>query len=151
MKIWFNYIAFLSFGLVLFTALLSMSQSPETQIEGEWKEQAWEYEKVNSNDTTKSDFTKVSSYVKNVAGLDLIIHKAERWKFCPDGRLILQGKNFTKELHWFIKGRGNILELKYSNNTERYTLTELSDNKLVLNFNTNANMRGIARLTFQKI
>lgn len=151
MKIWLKYLGFFGLGFFLFATLLGMSQSPEMIIEGEWKELAWEYEKVNKNDTVNSDFTKVSSYVKDVAGLDLIIHKAEKWKFCPDGRLILQGKNYTKEIEWVIKGRGNMLELKYGNNIERYSLTELSENKLILNFDSNTNTRGIARLTFEKI
>ena len=151
MKIWFKYLGFFGFGFFLFAMLISMSQSPEMQIEGEWKELAWEYEKVDKNDTVNSDFKKVSTYVKDVAGLDLIIHKAEKWKFCSDGRLILQGKNYTKEIEWVIKGRGNILELKYNNNIEHYSLTELSENKLILNFDTNNSTRGIARLTFEKI
>ncbi|MGV3697790.1 hypothetical protein [Flavobacterium sp.] len=151
MKIWIRYFGFFGLGFFLFTTLISMSQSPEMLIEGEWKELAWEYEKVNRNDTVKSDYITVSSYVKDVAGLDLIIHKAEKWKFCPDGKLILEGKGYSKEIGWTIKGRGNMLELKYDNNIERYSLTELSDDKLVLNFDTNTNTRGIARLTFQKI
>lgn len=151
MKIWIRYTSFFGLGLVLFATLISMAKSPEATIEGEWKELAWEYEKVNKNDTVNSDFIHVSSYVKDVAGLDLVIHKAEKWKFCPDGRLILQGKNYSKEIAWVIKGRGNILELKYGNNIEHYSLTELSDNKLILNFDTNTNTRGIARLTFEKI
>lgn len=151
MKIWFRYIGFFGLGFFLFATLISMSQSPEMQIEGEWKELTWEYEKVNKNDTVNSDFRNVSSYVKDVAGLDLIIHKAEKWKFCADGKLILEGKNYTKEIDWVIKGRGNILELKYNDNIEHYSLTELSENKLILNFDTNTSTRGIARLTFEKI
>lgn len=151
MKLWIKYISFFGLGFFLFISLISMAKNPEMTIEGEWRELAWEYEKVNKNDTVNSDFIKVSSYVKDVAGLDLIIHKAEKWKFYPDGRLILQGKNYTKEIAWVIKGRGNILELKHGNNTEHYSLTELSDNKLILNFDTNTNTRGIARLTFEKI
>lgn len=151
MKIWFKYVLFFSVGFFLFAALMGMSQSPEARIEGEWKELAWEYEKVNRNDTVKSDFTGVSSYVKDIAGLDLVIHNAEKWKFCPDGKLILQGAGYTREIDWVLKGRGNVLELKYGNNIEHYNLTELSDDKLVLNFDTNTNARGIARLTFEKI
>lgn len=151
MKIWLKYLGFFGLGFFLFATLISISQSPEMIIEGEWKELTWEYEKVNKNDTIKSDYNSVSSYVKDVAGLDLVIHKAEKWKFCPDGRLILEGKNYTKEIAWVIKGRGNILELKYDNNIEHYNLTELSENKLILNFDSNTNTRGIARLTFEKI
>lgn len=151
MKIWLNYIGFFGIGFVLFATLLSMSQSPEATIEGEWKELSWEYEKVNRNDTLKPDFTNVSSYVKDIAGLDLIIHKAEKWTFCNNGKLILQGDGYSREIGWVIKGRGNILQLKYGDNIEHYSLTELSADRLVLNFDTNTNARGIARLTFEKI
>ena len=151
MKIWIKYISFFSLCLLLFITLISMAKSPDMIIEGEWKELAWEYEKVNKNDTVNSDYTNVSSYVKEVAGLDLVIHKAEKWKFLANGKLILEGENYTKEIDWVIKGRGNVLELKYGNNVEHYNLTELSDDKLILNFDTNTNTRGIARLTFEKI
>ena len=153
MKIWIRYISFFAVGIFLFVILIGMANSPEAIIEGEWKELVWEYEKVDKiNDTTKSDYDNVSYYVKDVAGQDLVIHKAEKWIFCPNGKLILEGNDYSKEISWNIKGRGNILELKYdNNNVEHYSLTELSDNKLVLNFDTNTHTRGIARLTFEKI
>lgn len=153
MKIWIRYISFFAVGVFLFVTLISMANSPEAIIEGEWKELVWEYEKVDKiNDTTKSDYDNVSFYVKDVAGQDLVIHKAEKWIFCPNGKLILEGEDYSKEISWNIKGRGNILELKYdNNNVEHYSLTELSDNKLVLNFDTNTHTRGIARLTFEKL
>ena len=98
-----------------------------------------------------ADFKNVSGYVKEIASQNLIIHKAEKWIFMPGKELILKGKEATKKLTWSIKGRGNILELKYNDNSvEHYTLSELSEDKLVLNFNTNTDVRGIARLTFEK-
>ena len=153
MKIWIRYISFFAFGVFLFVTLISMANSPEATIEGEWKELVWEYEKVDKiNDTTKSDYDNVSYYVKDVAGQDLVIHKAEKWIFCPNGKLILEGNDYSKEISWNIKGRGNILELKYdNNNVEHYSLTELSNDKLVLNFDTDTHTRGIARLTFEKL
>ncbi|MGG7036688.1 MAG: hypothetical protein ACI7YS_16045 [Flavobacterium sp.] len=153
MKIWIRYVSFFGFGIFLFVTLISMANSPEATIEGEWKELVWEYEKVDKvNDTTKADYDNVSYYVKDVVGQNLVIHKAEKWIFCPNGKLLLQGNDYSKEISWKIKGRGNILELKYdNNNVEHYSLTELSDDKLVLNFDTNTHTRGIARLTFEKI
>lgn len=128
-----------------------MSGNPEKKIEGEWEEASWEYEKVDKNDTVNADFKNVSGYVKEIASQNLIIHKAEKWIFMPGKELILKGKEATKKLTWSIKGRGNILELKYNDNSvEHYTLSELSEDKLVLNFNTNTDVRGIARLTFEK-
>jgi hypothetical protein len=152
MKIWIRYIGFFTLGISLFILLISMSNNPENTIEGQWKELVWEYEKVDKNDTTTNDYNNVSDYVKDVVGENLIIHKAESWTFKPNGKLILKGSNYSKEVNWTIKGRGNILEIKYDNNNcEHYSLTELSDNKLVLNFDTDTHTRGIARLTFEKI
>lgn len=152
MKIWIRYIGFFTLGISIFILLISMSNNPENIIEGQWKELVWEYEKVDKNDTVKSDFHNVSDYVKDVVGENLIIHKAESWTFKPNGKLILKGSNYSKVVNWTIKGRGNILEIKYDNNNcEHYSLTELSDNKLVLNFDTDTHTRGIARLTFEKI
>lgn len=152
MKIWIRYIGFFTLGISLFILLISMSNNPEHIIEGQWKELVWEYEKVNKNDTITNDYDNVSDFVKDVVGENLVIHKAESWTFKPNGKLILKGSNYSKEVDWTIKGRGNILEIKYDNNNcEHYSLTELSDNKLVLNFDTDTHTRGIARLTFEKI
>ncbi len=152
MKIWTRYIGFFALGISLFILLISMSNNPENTIEGQWKELVWEYEKVDKNDTITNDYNNVSDFVKDVVGENLVIHKAESWIFKPNGKLILKGSDYSKEVNWTIKGRGNILEIKYDNNNyEHYSLTELSDNKLVLNFDTDTHTRGIARLTFEKI
>ncbi len=152
MKIGVRYLALFGFSFLLFIVLMGSSESPESSIQGQWKELVWEYERVDKNDTTQGDFNTVSQFVKNVVGENLIVHKAEKWIFKPNGQLILKGKNYTKEVNWSIKGRGNILEIKYDDNQyEHYNLTELSNDRLVLNFDTDTHTRGIARLTFEKI
>ncbi|MDI9256041.1 hypothetical protein [Flavobacterium sedimenticola] len=153
MKIWIKYTAFFGLGIFLFTLLMSVAKSPEDVIEGEWKELVWEYEKTDWNKLPMGNsYGKDSGYIKEVAGQNLVIHKAEKWIFYPNGKLLLKGENYSKEIAWKIKGRGNILELKYdNNNTEHYSLTELQKDKLILNFDTSAHTRGIARLTFEKI
>ena len=151
MKIILKYISIPLLIILCLTVMTSMAENPEKKIEGVWKESIWEYEKVDKNDTVSKDFNNVSGYVKEIASQNLVIHKAEKWIFKPNKKLILKGKNTTKEITWTIKGRGNILELKYNDNTvENYNLTEITDNKLILNFNTNTDIRGIARLTFEK-
>lgn len=151
MKTIFHYFLFFGIGMILFLSLISASKNPETAIVGSWNELAWEYEKVNKNDTLKRDFDTISTYVKEVVGQNLIIHKAEKWVFLPKGKLLLKGTNYTKEVNWCIKGRGNILELKYDNaNTEHYNIGEISKNKLTLNFESDTHTRGIVRLTFKK-
>jgi hypothetical protein len=150
-NIWTQYILVFGLGIVLFVTLISMSKSPELEIEGESSELTWEYEKADKNETTTQDFTSISNYVKDLIGENLVIHKAEKWKFYPNGKLILEGNGYEKEVSWSMKGRGNILEIKYDDqNVEHYNLTELSSDKLVLNFDTDTHTRGIARLTFVK-
>ncbi|CAM3818829.1 hypothetical protein FLCU109888_03040 [Flavobacterium cucumis] len=150
-KIWTQYLLVFGLGIALFIFLISMAKNPEIEIEGEWSELTWEYEKADKNETIKQDFTSISNYVKDLIGENLVIHKAEKWKFYPNGKLILEGNGYEKEVSWHMKGRGNILEIKYDNqNIEHYNLTELSDDKLVLNFDTDTHTRGIARLTFVK-
>ncbi len=152
MKLVYKYLSFFGVGFMLFLVLIHLSKNPEKTIEGEWNELVWEYEKVLKNDTVSADYKAVKNYVKDRIGEKLVIHKAEKWIFQPDGKLLLKGVDYTKEVNWCMKGRGNILELKYDdNNVEHYNLTELSDNRLVLNFDTDKHTSGIARLTFEKI
>jgi hypothetical protein len=128
-----------------------MSISPERIILGEWNEMAWEYEKVDKNDTLNEDYLNISNYVKDRVGQDLVIHSAEKWRFYANGILELEGEKETKFVNWRMKGRGNILEIKYDENfKEHYSLTKLSDNTLILNFETDTHTRGITRLTFEK-
>lgn len=152
MKVWYKYLAFFGVGFLVFLTLISVAKNPELVIEGEWNELAWEYEKVDKEDTLNDEYEGISNYVKETIGQDLVIHKAEKWHFLPNGVLLLNGEGYTKEVNWCMKGRGNILEIKYDDNSvEHYNLTELSDDKLILNFDTDTHTRGIARLTFEKI
>ena len=152
MKLWIRYISFFGLGILLFVTLISMSNNPENTIRGEWEELIWEYEKVDINEKSNLSFNSISNYVKDKIGENLIIHKAEQWKFLPNGKLILKGKEASKEVFWCMKGRGNILEIKYDNqNVEYYNVTELGNDKMILNFDTDVHTRGIARLTFKKI
>lgn len=152
MKVKIKYALFFGLEIILFLVVINASKNPENIIKGQWKELVWEYEKVDKNDTISKDFKNISNYVKSMIGENLVIHKAENWKFYPNGKLILEGKENSKEVTWCMKGRGNILEIKYDNqNIEHYNITELSNENMVLNFNTDVHTRGIARLTFKKI
>ena len=152
MKLVYKYLAFFSVGFMLFLVLISVAKSPEKIIEGKWEELIWEYEKVDTNENSNFGFNSISNYVKNMISENLVIHQAEQWKFFPNGKLILEGNGYSKQVSWCMKGRGNILEIKYDNqNVEHYNVTELSKDKMILNFDTDVHARGIARLTFKKI
>jgi len=143
------FIFSLAFGGLFF--LIHQADSPESLVIGQWSEVAWEYEKTDK--PLKDSLSKgyITEYVKFMTGQDLIIHEAESWEFMPDGTLRLRGENLDKTVRWRIKGRGHLLLLKYNDNEEEhYNITELSKDKLVLNFESDAQARGIAKLTFSK-
>lgn len=127
-------------------------QSPENQILGTWNERSWEYEKAYSRAAREAlNNDTISQNVRDKLGKHLVIHSAETWKFNPDGTLLLHGVDTTKEVKWKLKGRGHILELEYADSViEHYNLTELNDSKMVLNFDSDIQVRGIAKLTFDK-
>ncbi len=153
MRLWLIYISVLALGLTSFTAMISMAPSPESVILGDWNELAWEYERVNKSDEYDIPKNKIiTNDIKSMIGKHLVIHEAETWTFLPNGRLRLSGNGTEKTVNWRIKGRGNILQLKHADNIiENYNLTALNEDSMVLNFESDIQARGIAKLTFQKI
>lgn len=151
MKLWFIYLGIFAAGLMSFVVMIQSAPSPETLILGEWKELKWEYEKVNKPDDSL-DYKYISEEVKNKIGEHLIIHQAEVWRFLPNKRVVLIGENTIKHASWRIIGRGHILQLKYDNNnaSESYNITDLNEENMILNFDSNIQARGIAKLTFEK-
>ena len=151
MKLWFIYLGIFATGLMSFVVMIQAAPSPETLILGEWKELKWEYEKVNKIEDTLN-YKDISEEVKNKIGQHLIIHQAENWRFLPNKRIVLIGENSIKHASWRIRGRGHILQLKYDDNNsiENYNITELSEEHMVLNFDSNIQAKGIAKLTFEK-
>lgn len=143
----------LSVCILGFTWMINARPSPELLILGEWKELAWEYEKTGWADGGRevaSDMY-ISAQVKREAAKNLIIHEAETWTFLPGGRLLLDKGTTKQEVNWHIKGRANVLELKYEDGaSERYNLTEVANDRLVLNFELDAQIKGIAKLIFEK-
>ncbi|WP_333695690.1 hypothetical protein [Flavobacterium sp.] len=149
MKIIITYCTvFLLISTTVFLLFFS-SQSPEKTIVGNWSELSWEYERVNLNESNQTK--EISPEVKKIIGQHLLIHEAEVWQFLPNGKLILKAGTEERIVDWKIKGRGHILQLKYENNIiENYNLTELGAHKMVLNFDSEIQARGIAKLTFEK-
>lgn len=149
MKIITTYtVVFLVIVATIFT-LMSFSQSPEKKIVGQWNEKSWEYERVNKVGDTNSK--EITDDVKKIIGQHLLIHEAETWQFLPNGKLLLKSGSTERLVDWKIKGRGHILQLKYDDDVvENYNLTELDNNTMILNFDSEIQARGIAKLTFEK-
>lgn len=137
--------------LGLYFTLLSFQPSPASNILGEWKEVSWEYEKVDSLPDTDFDY-HVTDHIKSQLAERLIIHEAEVWKFVSDETLEMRGKSPAKSLQWKLKGRGNILQIQGDGSaTEHYQIQELSSDRMVLHFNFDMQVRGIVKMTFERI
>lgn len=151
MKLFGIYIGVFLLGLGSFLLMLGASASPESQILGKWEETKWEYEKMDKSSVCPDKRSIDSDAIKQIAGKNLLIHQSETWHFYPKGRLVLTGGGVVKTAEWRIKGRGHILQLRHANKTvENYNIDVLSNNTLVLNFEADLEVRGIAKLTFNK-
>jgi hypothetical protein len=143
-----TYIGMFSSVLLCFAILLSAARNPEALIVGEWKELSWEYEMVDKTELS----AEIKSSLSGDTGENLILHRAETWHFLPNGRLLLSTETEDMVLSWRLKGRGNILQLVYEDrSTEDYILSVLDGDTMCLNFDTDIQARGIARLTFEKV
>jgi hypothetical protein len=151
MKIYVTYISIFLLLVLGFLIAIDHAPSPEQTILGEWKELNWEYERVDKMDDTLTEKV-ISDDVKKHIGQHLVIHEAETWQFLPNGRLKLISSDDERIVRWRIKGRGHILQIKYDDEkiVENYNLTELDENTMVLNFDSDLQARGIAKLTFQR-
>ncbi len=150
----FAYGGFLAGFLCLFLVLMSNASSPDRLILGSWEEVSWEYEKVNAHPDEKTLPGQVieDGMRQRIAG-DLIIHKAEKWQFLPDGTLRLSdGAAMNNAVQWSLKGRGHVLMMQYDQALEEsYTIAKLTENEMVLHFHTDIEVRGIAKIAFKKI
>lgn len=140
------------FALILAGVLMAFgfSRSPDKTIIGGWEERAWEYEKVNKLPPERNNYRDISEEVKQLIGQKLSIHTAETWLFLPNGKLLLYGPQGHRIIQWKMKGRGQVLELRDNENIENYNITELNDSSMVINFDTDMEVRGIAKLSFAR-
>ncbi|MDB5271685.1 MAG: hypothetical protein JWO58_52 [Chitinophagaceae bacterium] len=120
---------------------LVIRYNPESMIEGQWKETAWSYEKIDTRDFVYHDIKLLRK------------HTAESWKFMTNHQLYFyNGHDIIAKAKWKMKGRGHILQLLYEDGTtETYDIKELNKDELVLNFDIGMESRGIARLVFNKV
>lgn len=91
--------------------------------------------------------------MRNYSERNLIRHEAETWCFLPDGRLrlVFENDSIITEARWVMKGRGHILKIIYDAETfELYDIKELTKNEMVLNYDIGMEVRGIAKLKFEK-
>lgn len=142
------YLMVFLFGLTGFTVMISKAPVQEELIVGTWEETKWKYEKNGDEEVQTYQMGKEDA----VGGQPYRIHQAETWTFLKGGKLNLLCKGNCVQATWSIKGRGNILQIRYSDNyTESYQLTELATDRMELNYECDAQAKGIAKLNFKKI
>lgn len=151
LRILLYYLSVLGFGLAVFALLFIKSNGTEELLLGAWQEEKWEYEKLQSSSSKLESAAMLPEYTKNKVKENLVIHEAEKWTFYEDQRLVLESDDFQKEVNWIVKGRGNILVLRYGDDfQEQYTIDRLTQHSLEVSFYTESNVRAIAKLTFSK-
>lgn len=150
----FNLLYFASFTLVLglYFTLLSFQESPETQLLGEWKEVSWEYEKLDSVTSDENFDLMLTDHIKSEISKNLVIHESEIWDFSDKETLKMKTNDSLNSLNWTLKGRGHILQINGAEGAiEYYVIQELSSDRMVLYFNVDMQVRGIVKMTFERI
>ena len=138
-------------GIYSFT-LISFTTNPEQTILGSWNEKEWVYEKVYTIDDKKQIDSMGINEIKHLTGNYIQVHVAEQWQFMDGQKLRLFKDGNTEEVDWRIKGRGNILEIVYNNQSiERYNITKLNADILELSFDSDIQVKGLTKLVFEKI
>ncbi len=150
MKINLRYPTIFAVVAGVYLTLLAFQRSPEFHILGDWKEVSWEYEKVDSLPDSDFDYN-LTDHIKSQVAETLIIHEAEVWRFLDGDTLEMTGKSPTKSLQWKLKGRGNILQIQGASVSEHYQIQELTADRMVLHFNFDMQVRGIVKMTFERI
>lgn len=133
--------------LIVFSLLLSTTTDRNDKLIGKWEAVEWAYEK-----SPQRNQKEISRAEKDSLTEDLSIHKAERWDFLPNGKLVLHKNPVnSQEMEWTLKGRGNILKVNEGSQAEHYNLYYVNEEELVLYFHTEIQAKGIVRLKFKKI
>lgn len=150
-----KYIFFaLLIGVVGYSFVRINLKSPEDLLVGNWTEDSWKYERVgsiNELDTYCND--SLSNNMKEHLGKDLLLHTNETWDFLPNGELHVHVPGEEKHiLYWRLKGKGDMLVIKDENKNplEHYKVTHLSKDSLLLGFELDIQMKGLASMTFKK-
>lgn len=131
--------------------MVKAAPNPETLLLGIWQETEWQYESQCTNQDKTESSSNGTKGAHSLLGQELIIHQAETWLFEPQGKLTIQLKDEEICATWCLKGRGNVLEIKYEDKfVEHYQITSIREDSLVLHFDSEMQARGIAQLSFSK-
>lgn len=146
-----SIIYLLAFGLMagLCLALVTMATPPDRLILGGWEQTGWAYEKVDKAPDTEE--TQLLDEVTRSVGKGLVLHRAETWEFMPGNTLRLINGDAVEEVRWNLKGRGHLLHITHANGSvEHFILERIDQDSMRLQFETEIQARGIARLEFKR-
>lgn len=140
--------------LVVLTFVMISLDKKEENLIGDWEEVEWVFEQNrNPHVTINDNADTLSAAVKAEIGRNLLIHTAESWKFNANNQLYIQKSNKEENTcRWYVKGRGNILEIMNpdKNITETYEIVHLSKDSLVLSFEVDIQLQGLAKMKFKR-
>ena len=155
MRFWTIFVIIFGLGGLSIYGMITKGSNPENLILGEWNEVKWEYELYDKPESKTDGTSKIiPEDLKQYVGGELKIHEAEQWSFKPNGDLKLTDRNGKeiKNLKWAFKGRGNILHLKYDDDSsESYIVSTINQDKLILNIDLHIGAKGMAKLSFEKL
>jgi hypothetical protein len=120
---------------------------------GCWRESEWKFERVDGDVRSMgrwSDGVRLRAYPDRLVAQ----HEAETWVFRDDRILeIVSRSGQRKRARYRLKGRGHMLTLRPSgaSGLEVYKLEDLDGDRLVLDYDVGMEVRGIARLTFERV
>lgn len=131
--------------------VVRVAPNPEILLLGEWKETDWLYESSCFEKKLNNSCAEGKRGSHALLGQELIIHQAETWNFRPNGELIIELQDRELTGSWCLKGRGNVLEIKYEDQfVEHYQINRIKEDSLVLYFDAEMQAKGIAQLSFSK-
>lgn len=141
------FFSWMLLGCLSILLMATNAHESQNSLVGKWTEQKWEYE----TDSTKVPLTSLQTTQNPTMPMQVIRHQAEVWDFQPNGTLRIASALVQKEAKWSLKGRANVLVLAYPDGQqEHYQVTQIDDKSLVINFESQIQARGIAKLTFTR-
>lgn len=149
MKLALVFFSWIALGCLSILLMATNAIESQHSLVGTWTEQNWEYEAAPDLNLN-SDLTGAENLTQSTPNC-LVVHQSEIWQFDTNGTLYIQSAKSTKAAKWSLKGRANVLVLYYPNGMrEHYNISHISTDSLVLNFESQIQARGIAKLTFTR-
>jgi len=126
---------------------------PETVLVGRWTEVDWSYEKLDRPRPGPAGWLERIAFPLH-RETRIVRHEAEWWEFLEGGLLQIHKRDGSRvEALWDLKGRGHVLRLQSdaTDGYEVYDVRELSGRALTLHYDVGMEVRGIARIRFERI